>query len=323
MKSNDLFKGKPMFNITMSRVFLLFLSLVSFESFGVPWLVASSLSMEIGTTNAIKHGTILNFGSRMVDLPTIGDKNVTCQQEYSNGCVLGWYMRSSAGTVYRLPVTFTNDNNPWIANGGFKYQISLNNGAGTYSFNSLASSQAYTSNISQLNTTITSEWANSVLSSTVGESLLGGCAFFAMAPGGISNTVTKIDSSSLIFPPGVSTNSYCIPIPPVDNKCQFSTDSLNVDFGNITLNSTSSASVEKEISITCTLDSTVQFSGESSIPLSNGMQSIIKIDGNDMSSKSLSASGGVALKVPLDFSLSGTPVAGSFSGSSVLYINIL
>ena len=145
----------------------------------------------------------------------------------------------------------------------------------------------------------------------------------AMTTGGYSSILNKMDERNLRFPSGRSLNSYCIPVPPVDNKCLFSTNSLNVDFGNIPFNKVSSASVRKKISITCTIDSAVQLSGSSSVPLSNGMQSTFKVDGGDMSSKLFNTSGGVPLEVPLDFSLSGTPVAGVFSGSSILYVNIL
>ena len=134
----------------------------------------------------------------------------------------------------------------------------------------------------------------------------------------LSNNTT----ADIILPFGLNPAGYCTAVPPADDACKWSTSSINLDFGTLNLSKVAGAVAHKPAALTCPKDVNVTFyagkaSSGDSVNLSNGMKAKVTV-GNTAMGGSQKISTGVH-DLDINAELSGTPVAGNFNASIIIY----
>lgn len=126
--------------------------------------------------------------------------------------------------------------------------------------------------------------------------------------------------TGIVFTPD-SVAASCISIPPINKWCAIVEPQIELNYGNINLDEAVGKETSTEIEVYCNSDVafTIRLIGLSEIPLNNGMNAELSINGKPLLSDLIGIQG--TNKVKLSSKLQGTPSVGAFNGSGLLYIN--
>ncbi|MFP3524594.1 hypothetical protein SB912_18955 [Pantoea sp. SIMBA_072] len=132
-----------------------------------------------------------------------------------------------------------------------------------------------------------------------------------------------------IFP-----TSICGIAPPPTGHCEFSTKDVTLNYGSVTPESLSGKQISAVVTVSCSTSMNLEArlinpqDGSDIVPLraDGSLSAKMTLDGEDASSAgkafSVQAGGSAPLTVTSEAVVSGTPEAGDFSGSAVLFLSI-
>lgn len=118
------------------------------------------------------------------------------------------------------------------------------------------------------------------------------------------------------------TGAICYKVPPVGQWCALTVPTITFSYGTMTLTNAANATLTQNARVECSagMKYTLRLrGGQTTIPLSNGMESKIRAMGLELGSTLNGAAGNNV--VPLSSTLQGTAQkSGAFSGTGVLYV---
>lgn len=115
--------------------------------------------------------------------------------------------------------------------------------------------------------------------------------------------------------------AVCLGTPPVDQWCAMLTPTLEYNYGNLSIAEATGSQLTHPVSVECTdgIVFILRLQGLSYISLNNGMKAEFTTDGNQPLGQEINGIAGIQ-SFNLTSTLTGTPSAGDFNGTGILFV---